>query len=345
MNIKKKKTKEKKMSDQSKKNDLDNLLDTFKEEFGEGSVTVFEKDSYKLDKEAISTGSILLDRIMWSAEKGGYVKGKIFEIFGLQSSGKSTLAFHAVRECQKNGEKAVYFDLENAIDSDYIKGIGINTKELIISYPRSGEEAFDMMIKFIEMDVGLIVVDSVSNLVPRSQLDGSIEKIRIGAHASLMSIGLRKVKNAITGKKTIIIFINQIRNNINTSFFSANSETVTGGLALQYEADLRLRLKFKERIEEKDRGIIGIKIEVKVIKNRFFRPFGKTELEIIYPEGIKKSREILKIALEENIILRKGGWYFYKEKNIGSGLSEVINFLETDKKSFCQIEREFFVKC
>lgn len=249
------------------------------------------------------------------------------EISGLQSSGKSTLAFHAVRECQKLKEKVVYFDLENGLDMDYVKSIGVDAKKLILSYPHSGEEAFEMLTKFVEMDVSLIVVDSVSNLVPRAQLETSLEKTRIGSHAALMSAGLRKVKNKLINKRTIIIFINQLRNNINIGSYVGNVEVTTGGMALQYESDLRLRLKHKGKIE-RNGGISGIRVEVKVIKNRFSKPYGITELELDFPKGIRRSKEIIKIAIEQNIITKKGSSYSFKDEKVGNSLEGVINFLD-----------------
>lgn len=325
--------------EEKKTEELELFLENFRKEFGEDSVAVLNSDAYKCEKEAISSGSIFLDSIMWKAGIGGYVKGKVIEISGLQSSGKSTLAFHAVRECQKLKEKVVYFDLENGLDMEYAEGIGIDGKNLILPYPNSGEEAFEMMVKFIEMNVGLIVVDSVSNLVPRAQLEANLEKTRIGSHASLMSTGLRKVKNKLINKKTVLIFINQLRHNINTGFFLSNQEVTTGGLALHYESDLRIKLRFKEKIE-KAKKIIGIKIEAKVTKNRFSRPFGAVELEIIHPVGIQKSREVVKLAIENGVIQKNGNWYYYNEKKLGNGLEAVIECLEKKENQEILFELE-----
>ena len=331
---------------ENEKDDYASFLDIIQKEFGEGSVTLLEQDSHKCEKEAISSGSFLLDNIIWKSKNGngGYVKGKIIEISGLQSSGKSTLAFHAVRECQKLGEKVVYFDLENGLDLDYVKVIGVDTKKLILPYPCSGEEAFEMLAKFVELDIGLIVVDSVSNLVPRAQLETNLEKTRIGSHAALMSAGLRKVKNKLINKKTVIIFINQLRNNISLNF-SGNPEVTTGGMALRYESDLRLRLKQKEKIERGGK-VVGVKIEIKVIKNRFSKPFGKTDVEIILSRGIQKSKEISKVAIEQDIIIKKNGnSYFFKEKKLGSSLDSIANFLDLPDnfETLKEIERQILI--
>lgn len=303
------------------------ILASIQKEFGDEVVTVLDKDNYKCEKEAMHSGSILLDSIMWNPLKGGYVRGKIVEISGLQSSGKSTLACHAIRECQKLGETAAYFDLENALDVDYIKAIGVDPKKLLLIYAHSGEECFDIIEKLINMNIGLIIVDSVSNLVPQVQLETSLEKSsRIGSHAALMSNGLRKIKHRLIGKKTTIIFINQLRSNINAGFF-ANPEITTGGMALPFESDLRLRLRFREKIEKSGK-VIGIKVEARIIKNRFYKPFGTTELEIMYAGGIKLSREIFKLALEKEILQKSGSWYSYKEQKF-NGPEAAIDFLES----------------
>src|SRR5439155_24661224 len=196
-------------------------------------------------REVISTGSYLLDQAIGA---GGYVCGRIVEIYGLQSSGKSTLALHAVSECQKLGKKAAYFDLENGLDIEYAESVGVKSEELIFPYPNSGEETFDIMIELIRKNIDLIIVDSVSNLVPLSQLEASLEKQRIGSHASLMSAGLRKLKPELASKKTIIIFINQIRKNISTGYF-ASPEVTTGGMSLGFDSDLRIKLKKKEDLK------------------------------------------------------------------------------------------------
>jgi len=294
------KEKENKIEDNIQK-----ILEEIIAEFGTGKVSLLGKNSLE-KKEIISSGSILLDSILLPGEKeAGYVKGKIIEIFGLPSSGKSTLALHAIRECQKLGEKAVLFDLENSVNIKYAKNIGVEVDKLIIPYPSNGEEAFDMISKFIKNEIGLIVVDSVSNLIPRSQLENSLEKRHVGSHAILMSAGLRKLKNDLTNKKTIIIFINQIRKNISTGFFLGSPEVTTGGMALGFDSDVRIKTKFKEKIEKLDKTI-GIKIIVKIVKNKLAEPDGTAELDIIYSSGICKKKEIIKLAIDNKIIQKNG---------------------------------------
>jgi len=284
----------------STQQEIKEIIESIKKNFGEESVTLLGENEKK-QREVISTGSYLLDQAIGA---GGYVCGRIVEIYGLQSSGKSTLALHAVSECQKLGKKAAYFDLENGLDIEYAESIGVKSEELIFPYPNSGEETFDIMIELIRKNIDLIIVDSVSNLVPLSQLEASLEKQRIGSHASLMSAGLRKLKPELASKKTIIIFINQIRKNISTGYF-ASPEVTTGGMSLGFDSDLRIKLKKKEDLK-KDEKIIGIKIGAEIKKNKL-SPHGKAvSLEIIFPHGIQKSRELIDLAVEKDIIQKSG---------------------------------------
>ena len=287
-------------SEISTQQEIKEIIESIKKEFGEESIVLLGENEKK-KREIISTGSYLLDQAIGV---GGYVCGKIVEIYGLQSSGKSTLALHAVSECQKLGKKAAYFDLENGLDIEYAESIGVKSKELIFPYPSSGEEAFNIMIELIRKNIDLIIVDSVSNLVPLSQLEASLEKQRIGSHAALMSAGLRKLKPELANKKTVIIFINQIRKNISTSYF-ASPEVTTGGMSLDFDSDLRIKLKKKEDVKRNEK-IVGIEVEAKIIKNKL-APHGKVvNLEIIFPHGIQKKREILDLAVEKEIVQKSG---------------------------------------
>lgn len=280
---------------------VEEIVASIRSDFGEQSIILLGENEKK-QREVISTGSYLLDQAIGT---GGYVCGKIVEIYGLRSSGKSTLALQAVSECQKLGKKATYFDLENGLSgTKHAESIGVKSKELIFPYPSSGEEVFDMMIKLIGLNIDLIVVDSVSNLVPLAQLEASLEKQRIGSQAALMSAGLRKLKLELSNKKTIIIFINQIRKNISTSYYS-NPEVKPGGMSLDFEADLIIKLKKKEDIKKNEK-IVGIEVEARIEKNKL-APHGEiTNLEIIFPHGIQKEREIVDLATELNILQKNG---------------------------------------
>ncbi|CAG8792091.1 9138_t:CDS:2 [Cetraspora pellucida] len=250
------------------------IIATITKEHGEGVITTLE-ESKEHEKEVLSTGS-------------GYVMGKIIEIYGLESSGKSTLALHAVAECQRLGKVAVYIDLENGLDRQYAVNLGVKGEELAIVSPRGGEEAFAIMSELIAQGVGLIVVDSVSNLIPR----------------------LRRLKSELTHKKTIIIFINQIRNKISPNYLPGNPTTTTGGMALRFDADLRIYLKKGDEIK-RNNAVVGVEIGAKIVKNKLAAPGATTNLELIFSHGVQKEREIIDLATEKNL--------FEKSVIIGAG--------------------------
>ncbi|CAG8456775.1 27246_t:CDS:10 [Gigaspora margarita] len=299
--------------------EIKNIIESITQEYGEGVITTLGASKLQAQK-ILSTGSLLLDQAIGT---GGYVCGKIVEIFGLESSGKSTLALHAVRECQRAGKKAAYIDLENGLDIKYVRNIGVRSEDLIIAYPSSGEEGFEIMSKLIKADIDLIIVDSVSNLIPRSQLEANLEKHKIG---------LRRLKNELTNKEAIIIFINQIRNKINTGFYGGNPETTTGGMALNFDADLRIKLKRKDKIE-KNNELIGIEVEAKIVKNKLATPGKTANLEIIFAQGIQKEREIIDLATELN-------------KKLGQGKENVSEYLLENPELYQEIENnvlEYFL--
>jgi recombination protein RecA len=278
--------------------DIKEIIENITKEYGEGTITTLGESKLK-EQKILSTGSLLLDRAIGT---GGYVCGKIVEIFGLESSGKSTLALHAVKECQKLNKKVVYFDLENGLDIKYVQNIGIDKDKLMISYPDSAMKAFLMIRDLIRKGTELIVVDSVSNLSP--QVD-DLEKYKIGSHALLMSQGLKILKHELTNKDTIIIFINQIRNKISTSYYGGNPETTTGGMALRFDADLRIKLKREDKIE-KNNELIGIEVKAMIKKSKLGTPEKTANLEIIFSQGIQKEREIIDLATELNIVQKSG---------------------------------------
>lgn len=315
--------------------ELKDIIESITKEYGEGVITTLGKSKLK-EQKTLSTGSLLLDQAIGT---GGYVCGKIVEVYGLESSGKSTLALHAVSECQKLGKKAAYIDLENGLDIKYVENIGVKSEDLIIAYPSSGEEGFEIISKLIKVGVDLIIVDSVSNLIPRSQLEANLEKHKIGSHALLMSWGLRRLKNELTNKEVIIIFINQIRNKISTGFYGGNPETTTGGMALNFDADLRIKLKRKDKIE-RDGKLAGIEVEARIVKNKLAAPGKTVGLEIIFSQGIQKEREIIDLATELNILQKSGNWYSYKEKKLGNGKENVVDYLIENPELYREIEEE-----
>jgi recombination protein RecA len=311
--------------------EIKKIIENITKEYGEGTITTLGKSKLK-EQKILSTGSLLLDQAIGT---GGYVCGKIVEIFGLESSGKSTLALHAVRECQKLKKKAVYIDLENGLNIKYVQNIGVDKENLIILYPNSAVKTFEMIRDLIREGVDLIVVDSVSNLSP--QVD-DLEKYKIGSHALLMSHGLRILKNELTNKDTIIIFINQIRNKISTGFYGGNPETTTGGMALRFDSDLRIKLKRTGKIEKNDK-LIGIEVEALIKKSKIGEPEKTAKLEIIFSQGIKKEREIIELATELNIIQKSGTWYSYGEKKLGQGKENVTDYLLENPEIYQEIEK------
>ena len=307
------------------------IIENITKEYGEGTITTLGKSKLK-EQKILSTGSLLLDQAIGT---GGYVCGKIVEIFGLESSGKSTLALHAVRECQKLQKKAVYIDLENGLNIKHVQNIGVDKDNLMILYPSSAVKTFEMIRDLIREGVDLIVVDSVSNLSP--QVD-DLEKYKIGSHALLMSHGLRILKNELTNKDTIIIFINQIRNKISTGFYGGNPETTTGGMALRFDSDLRIKLKRTGKIEKNDK-LIGIEVEALIKKSKIGEPEKTANLEIIFSRGIQKEREIIDLATELNIIQKSGTWYSYGGKKLGQGKENVADYLLENPETYQEIEK------
>ena len=299
------------------------------------------------DYPTLSTGSLILDR-----EAGGYPLGKIVEIYGENSSGKTTLALHAVRECQKLGKRAAWFDIENALIAKNAQNIGVNINELLVLYPNTGEETFKLITSFIKekeekKKFGLIVVDSVAALMPEKML-GDFEEPVIGAHAKMMNNGLKQILHEMTNRETIVIFINQIRNKISTGYFSfGNPKTTTGGVALTYFSSLRIELKNKKEKVEKEGKYIGVKVWARVEKARLVPDYTfpkdkeskEKPLEIMFKGGIQKEREIFELATELEILQKSGSWYSYKEKKIGQGKENAVDYLLENPEVYQEIEK------
>jgi recombination protein RecA len=310
------------------------IIENITKDYGQGVITTLEEGEVN-SNNTLSTGSFILDQ----AIGGGYAFGRIIEIYGRESSGKTTLALHAVAECQKAGKVAAYIDLENALDVRYAEKIGVNKKELMILSPKHGEEALDLVNSLVKQNVGLIVVDSVAALIPKVELEADLDKQTIGLRARLMSSALVKINNSLAGKETIVIFINQIRNKISTGFFAGNPETTSGGVSLAFFASLIIRLQTKERIE-KNNEYIGIKTQAKVNKNKLASPYKEPILEIIFARGIQKEREVIDLATELNLFQKGGSWYSYKEQKLGNGKENVTDYLVANPNLFEEIEKE-----
>ncbi len=319
-----------------KSNDTGKILDeTIKEiekQYGKGSIMRLG-DAAALEVDAIPTGSLLLDRAIGI---GGYPRGRIIEIYGPESSGKTTLALHAVAEVQKSGGKAAFIDAENAIDPVYAKSLGVNIDELILSQPDSGEQALEISELLINSGaIDIIVVDSVAALVPQQELDGVIGDNTIGLRARLMSRALGRLSRAINRSRCTVIFINQIRQKIGVVY--GNPETTTGGLALKFYASLRIEIRKGEAIKQ-GTEIIGNKTNIKIVKNKVAPPFKSCQVEIRYGEGISRLSEIIDLAVDYGLLEKSGTWFSYQGEKLGQGKENVRGFLNDHPEIVDELE-------
>ncbi|MBL6719606.1 MAG: recombinase RecA [Candidatus Marinimicrobia bacterium] len=295
-------------------------------EYGDGSIMRLGGTA-SLDVEAISTGCLSLDVALGV---GGVPKGRIVEVFGPESSGKTTLALHIVAECQKNGGKAAFIDAENALDPEYAKNLGCNADDLLVSQPDSGEQALDILQKLLETAaLDVIVIDSVAALVPKAELDGQIGDVTVGLQARLMSQALRKLSGPINKSRTCVVFINQIREKIGVMFGSP--ETTPGGRALKFYSSVRLDIRRIAAIKE-GTDMTGNRTRVKVVKNKVASPFKMTEFDIMYGKGISYAGDLLDLALQGGVVEKMGSWFSYKGDKIAQGREKVKILLETDDK-------------
>ena len=295
-------------------------------EYGDGSIMRLGGTA-SLDVEAISTGCLSLDMALGV---GGVPKGRIIEVFGPESSGKTTLALHIVAECQKNGGKAAFIDAENALDPEYAKNLGCNADDLLVSQPDSGEQALDILQKLLETAaLDVIVIDSVAALVPKAELDGQIGDVTVGLQARLMSQALRKLSGPINKSRTCVVFINQIREKIGVMFGSP--ETTPGGRALKFYSSVRLDIRRIAAIKE-GTDMTGNRTRVKVVKNKVAPPFKMTEFDIMYGKGISYAGDLLDLALQGGVVEKMGSWFSYKGDKIAQGREKVKTLLETDEK-------------
>jgi len=295
-------------------------------EYGDGSIMRLGGTA-SLDVESISTGCLSLDMALGV---GGVPKGRIVEVFGPESSGKTTLALHIVAECQKNGGKAAFIDAENALDPEYAKNLGCNADDLLVSQPDSGEQALDILQKLLETAaLDVIVIDSVAALVPKAELDGQIGDVTVGLQARLMSQALRKLSGPINKSRTCVVFINQIREKIGVMFGSP--ETTPGGRALKFYSSVRLDIRRIAAIKE-GTDMTGNRTRVKVVKNKVAPPFKMTEFDIMYGKGISYAGDLLDLALQGGVVEKMGSWFSYKGDKIAQGREKVKILLETDDK-------------
>ena len=305
---------------------LNDALKQIEKQFGQGSVMKLGERNY-VDVDVISSGSLAIDNILGV---GGFPRGRIIEIYGPESSGKTTLALQAIAECQKNGGKCAFIDAEHAIDPKYAKALGVEVDELVLSQPDSGEQALsitEMLIKSGAID--LIVIDSVAALVPEAELNGEIGDSNIGLHARLMSKAMRKLAGSMSSHNCTAIFINQLREKVGVMF--GNPEVTTGGRALKFYSSIRVEVRKSEAIKN-GTEVIGNKTNVKVAKNKVAPPFKSCQVEIYYGEGISHISEIINLGVELGILEKAGSWFSYNGEKIGQGFDSVRAYIKENPK-------------
>lgn len=324
----------KKDVDTKKEQALNDAIKQIEKQFGKGSV--MKLGEFKtMEVEAIPTGALSLDIALGI---GGLPRGRIIEVFGPESSGKTTLALHVIAEAQKMGGEAAFIDAEHALDPVYAKKLGVDIDNLIVSQPDTGEQALEIteaLVRSGALDV--IVVDSVAALVPKAEIDGDMGDSHMGLQARLMSQALRKLAGAINKSKTVIIFINQLREKIGVMF--GNPETTTGGRALKFYASVRLDIRKIENIKQ-DGEVKGNRVRVKVIKNKVAPPFREAEFDIVYGEGISKAGNILDMAVNLDIIEKSGSWFSYNGDRIGQGRENVKKYLKENPEILAEVENK-----
>ena len=323
------------MGDNSEKRKaLDAAMSQIEKQFGKGSV--MKLGDYKsMEIEAISTGALNLDIALGI---GGIPRGRIIEIYGPESSGKTTLALHAVAEAQKMGGEAAFIDAEHALDPSYAKKIGVDVDNLIVSQPDTGEQALEIAEALIRSGaIDIIVVDSVAALVPKAEIDGDMGDAHVGLQARLMSQALRKLAGTINKTNATIIFINQLREKVGIMF--GNPETTAGGRALKYYASVRMDIRRIEAIKQ-DGEVVGNRTRVKVVKNKVAPPFREAEFDIVYGKGISKEGSVLDLAVNLDIIEKSGSWFSYNGEKIGQGRENVKRQLAENPKFMAEIEKK-----
>ena len=314
-------------------NKLKSVISNIEKSYGKGSIMMLGKKDIDANIDVYSTGSLGLDIALGI---GGLPKGRVIEVYGPESSGKTTLTLHIIAEAQKVGGTCAFIDAEHALDPGYAKKLGVNIDELLISQPDTGEQALEISYTLVKSDgIDLLVIDSVAALVPRAELEGEMGDSLPGLQARLMSQALRKLTSSISKTNTMVVFINQLRMKIGVMFGSP--EVTTGGNALKFYSSVRLDIRRIGAIKDKD-NIIGNQTRVKVVKNKMAPPFKMVEFDIMYGEGISKIGEIIDLGVQADIIDKSGAWYSYKDEKIGQGRENTKQFLKDNPKLLNEIE-------
>lgn len=319
---------------EDKQQALETAIKQLEKQFGKGTVMRLGADS-GMNVEAISTGSLSLDI---ATGIGGLPKGRIIEIYGPESSGKTTLALHAVAQAQKAGGEAAFIDAEHALDPIYAANLGVDVDSLLVSQPDNGEQALEIAEALVRSGaIDIMVIDSVAALVPRAEIEGDMGDSHMGAHARLMSQALRKLAGACSKSNTIIIFINQLREKIGVMF--GNPETTTGGNALKFYASVRMDIRRIGAIKDKD-DVIGSQTRVKIVKNKVAPPFKTVDFDIMYGEGISKTGELIDLGVKAGIVEKSGAWFSYKGEKLGQGRENAKLFLRDNPAVADEIENK-----
>ncbi len=313
--------------------DLDQILADIERQFGKGAVMCLGEDTHmKID--VVSSGCLSLDIALGV---GGYPKGRIIEIYGPESSGKTTFALQAIAEVQKLGGRAAFIDAEHALDPDYARRLGVKTNELLLSQPDTGEQALEICEALVRSEaISIIVIDSVAALVPQAEIDGEMGDSHVGLQARLMSQALRKLSGTINKTNTIAIFINQLREKVGVMF--GNPETTPGGRALKFYSSIRLDIRRNEQIKIGDK-IVGNKTTIKVVKNKVAPPFKNATVEIMYGEGVSKEGELIDLGVEAGIVDKAGAWFSYQGEKLGQGKENVKLLLRDNPELRDEIEK------
>ena len=322
------------MADKKQNRTLEETVKEIKKALGEDAI-LWGNETVNVDVDAISSGSLLVDKALGI---GGYPRGRIIEIYGPESSGKTTLALHAIAEVQKTGGKAAFIDVENAIEPVYAKNLGVNIDDLLLSQPDSGEQALEITSMLVRSGaIDLIIVDSVAALVPQAELDGTMSDNSIGLQARLMSKALRNLAREMNKNKCTVIFINQLREKIGIMF--GNPETTTGGRSLRFYASVRIEIRRGEAIKQ-GTEIVGNKTNVKIAKNKVAPPFKTAQIEIRYGEGISRLAEIIDLGVEYDLLEKSGTWFSYKGEKIGQGKENARIYLKEHPEVAEELEKQ-----
>ncbi|MDD6879649.1 MAG: recombinase RecA [bacterium] len=318
---------------------LEQVLNDIEKQFGKGSIMKLG-DNRHMEIATCSSGSLSLDIALGI---GGYPKGRIIEIYGPESSGKTTFALHAIAEIQKQGGRAAFIDAEHSLDPSYAKNLGVNINELLLSQPDTGEQALEICEALVRSNaINIIVIDSVAALVPKAEIDGEMGDSHVGLQARLMSQALRKLSGTINKTNTIAIFINQLREKVGIMF--GNPETTTGGRALKFYSSIRLDVRRSEAIKVGD-NVIGNKTNIKVVKNKVAPPFKTAVVDIMYGEGVSKTGELVDLGVTAGVIEKSGAWFSYNNEKLGQGRENVKLLLKENKELANEIEskiREYY---